>query len=78
MGKLVLIVGFFSPYATDGIFHHQKRIIPTDSGCPDGFFYSVMKIYSIPRPKTGTKTIKDERDFGSGRKRLKHGKRAGR
>jgi hypothetical protein len=32
-----------SSHATDGIFHHQKWIIPTDYGCPDGFFYSVGK-----------------------------------
>jgi hypothetical protein len=37
-GKISFHCRIFSSHATDGIFHHQKEIIPTDYGCPDGFF----------------------------------------
>jgi hypothetical protein len=42
-GKTSFYSRIFSSHATDGIFHHQKRIILIDYGCPDGFFYSVSK-----------------------------------
>ncbi len=40
-GKISFDSRIFSSHTTDGIFHHQKRIILTDYGCPNGFFYSV-------------------------------------
>jgi hypothetical protein len=46
-GKVTLVCRIISSHASDGIFRHQKRKIPTYFDNPDGIFYSVRRTKNL-------------------------------